>query len=223
MGTARLQLTRDAIAVAALELLKHEGPEALSFRRVAGQLGASHTTIHRHCANFDGLLDICADYLAGELPAIDWDAPWAEAMERCFTALYEIWTNHSALLALRQGRPWWVPNMLTGFAEPTLRVSLANGMTPPEALQAIRQMYLFTLGCSVTHASYSARQARPVIAALDPDAFPTLTTHMNAIVAGPPERDVFTQGLRNLIAAAAAGPARCDLDRIFSTVPPVQL
>ena len=40
--------------------------------------------------------------------------------------------------------------------------------------------------------------------ALDPDEFPALTSNMNVIVNGAPERDVFIQGLRTLIAAAQA-------------------
>jgi len=42
------------------------------------------------------------------------DLPWPEQMERCFTTLYDMWASNAALLALRQGQPWWVPNMLTG-------------------------------------------------------------------------------------------------------------
>jgi hypothetical protein len=63
-------------------------------------------------------------------------------------------------------------------------------------------MYLFTLGCSSTHAAYDSRQARAIIAALDPDQFPALTAHMDVIAGTIAERDVFLLGLRNLIAAA---------------------
>jgi hypothetical protein len=71
-------------------------------------------------------------------------------------------------------------------------------------LVAFRQMYLFTLGCRLTHSAYSSRQARRLIAALDPSDFPVLTAHTD-IIAGRiavAERDVFRTGLRNLIAAA---------------------
>jgi hypothetical protein len=39
----------------------------------------------------------------------------------------------------------------------------------------------FTLGCSSTHSAYNSRQARTIIAALDPDEFPVLTTHIHLI------------------------------------------
>jgi hypothetical protein len=100
--------------------------------------------------------------------------------------------------------------MLTRFAEPAMAAALRIGMTPEQALQAIRQLYLFTYGCSSTHATYTARQARSLLAALEPDEFPVLTSNMDVIVGGAPERDVFTQGLRTLISAAETSRAPFD-------------
>lgn len=198
-------LTPEAIATAALKILEEEGPDALSFRRVAAALGTSHTTIHRHSGSIDGLLDLCADHLAASLPTIDPTLDWATSTELRFTALYELWTAHADLVTLLRGRPWSGPNMLSRFVEPALQSNLAIGMTGPQVVQTFRQMYLFTLGCSSTHAAYDSRQARAIIAALDPDEFPTLTAHMDVIAGGIAERDVFLLGLRNLIAAAPQG------------------
>jgi AcrR family transcriptional regulator len=195
-------LTPEAIATAALEILDAEGADALSFRRVAAALATSHTTIHRHVGSLDGLLDLCADQLAADLPQIEPALGWATATELRFTALYEVWTAHPALLTLLRGRPWTGPNMLARFVEPALRSNLEAGMTPTQMIQTFRQMYLFTLGASLTHATYDSRQARTTIAALDPDDFPVLTTHMQLIAGSVAEHDVFRIGLRNLISAA---------------------
>ena len=197
-------LTPEAIAAAALHVLDTEGPDALSFRRVGAVLGTSHTTIHRHCGSLEGLLDLCADHLAAGLPGTDSTPSWADSTEQRFTALYELWSAHSALITLRHGRPWVGPHMLRRFVEPALQSDLAAGMTPAQMIQTFRQMYLFTLGCSLTHSAYSSRQARTLIAALDPSEFPVLTAHTD-IIAGSiavAERDVFRTGLCNLIAAA---------------------
>lgn len=188
----------------ALRLLRDEGPEALSFRRIAAVLGISHTTVHRHCVSFGRLLDLCADELAGQLPEVGTGLPWPLETEQRYTSLYEMWVANSALLALRRGQPWWVPNMLTRWAEPAMAAALRIGMTPQQALQTTRQLYLFTYGCSSTHATYTARRTRSLLAALDPDEFPVLAGNLEMIVNGPPERDVFAQGLRTLISAAQA-------------------
>jgi AcrR family transcriptional regulator len=195
-------VTPTAIAIAALAILDEEGPDALSFRRVGAALDTSHTTIHRHCGSFEGLLDLCADHLAGELPDIAPALDWATSTTLRFTAVYEIWTAHPALITLQRGRPWSGPRMLARFVEPALRANLDAGLTPGQMIQTFRQMYLFTLGCSMTHATYAARQARTIIAALDPEEFPVLTTYLNVVVGSVVERDVFRVGLRNLIAAA---------------------
>lgn len=200
-------LSPAAIATAALAILAAEGPEALSFRRVGAALGTSHTTVHRHCGSLDGLLDLCADHLAQRLPVTDPALGWAAATELRFTALYELWTANAALLTLLRGRPWAGPAMLARFVEPALRSNLEAGMTPVQMMQAFRQMYLFTLGCAATHAGYSARSARAVIAALDPAEFPVLTSHMG-VIAGVADRAVFRTGLRSLIAAAPISPDR---------------
>jgi hypothetical protein len=39
-------------------------------------------------------------------------------------------------------------------------------------------MYLFTLGASLTHATYDSRLARTIIAALDRNELPVLSAHM---------------------------------------------
>jgi len=93
--------------------------------------------------------------------------------------------------------------MLARFVEPALRSNLDAGMTPAQMMQAFRQMYLFTLGCSMTHAAYSAPAARIIVAALDPADFPVLTSQIDVIADRVAERDVFHLGLRNLITAAA--------------------
>ena len=195
-------ISSTSIAEAALALLEEDGTEALSFRRVATALGTSHMTIHRHCGSFDALLDMCAEHLAATLPEVSPALDWADATERRFTALYELWTANSSLLLLMRGRPWWGQHMLARFAEPALRSNLDAGMTPSEMIQTFRQMYLFTLGCSMTHAGYSSHRALPVIAALDPTAFPVLTTHMHVIADSVAEREIFRTGLLNLISCA---------------------
>ena len=197
-------LTPEAIAAAALDILDKEGPDALSFRRVGALLGTSHTTIHRHCGSLEGLLDLCADHLAADLPDIEPTLSWAESTELRFTALYELWSAHSALVTLRRGRPWVGPRMLGRFVEPVLQSNLAAGMTPAQMIQTYRQMYLFTLGCASTHTAYDSRQARMLIAAQDPSELPVLTAHMDVIAGSVAiaEREVFRTGLRNLIAAA---------------------
>ena len=99
--------------------------------------------------SLDGLLDICVDHLATELPLLDPNLPWAASTEARFVALYDLLNAHPALVALRRERPWLGPRVLERLVEPALQANRKAGLTPEQSIRAYRQMYLFTLGCSV--------------------------------------------------------------------------
>ncbi|GAA2261556.1 hypothetical protein GCM10010232_61270 [Streptomyces amakusaensis] len=203
--------TPSAIAVAALELIDEKGPQALNLRALAERLGVSHTTVHRRCGSeVAGLVDLCTDHLATQLPDIDPGVPWAEATETRFTRLYEVLTRHPGLIALRGARPWLSRELLARLVEPQLAANLAAGMTPGRAIAVYRQLYLFTLGAAsfVDHRDPGGAIAgtRAALAALDPARFPVLTGHLDEILPVLVDHEVHQQGLRALIAAALPGP-----------------
>ncbi|MFF3327629.1 TetR/AcrR family transcriptional regulator [Streptomyces sp. NPDC002889] len=202
--------TLERIAETALLIVDQEGSAALSFRTLAARLGIAHATIQRRCTDLAGLLDLCADRLASDLPDIEPGADWATATETRFRSLYELLTAHPGLIALRGGRPWLGPQLLKRMVEPQLADSLAAGMTPQEAITAYRRMYLLTLGSAsfVDHRDPKAAQAatRTALATLDPEEFPVLTGHLAAILPAVVDHEVYHGALRQLIHAAE--PAR---------------
>jgi AcrR family transcriptional regulator len=191
-----------AIAEAALRVLHEGGPQALSFRRVAALLGTSHMTVHRHCHNVDGLLDLCADHLAATLPEIDPALPWAEATEQRFTGLYDLMSAHSSLVALQRGRPWLGLEMMSRFAEPALAASLAAGLTLDEMIRSHRTFYMFTVGCALTRDTYDVVRDRGALDELDPGLTPVLAASRDRIEVEHEPRHDYVRGLRALIAAA---------------------
>ncbi|MFF3332954.1 TetR/AcrR family transcriptional regulator C-terminal domain-containing protein [Streptomyces sp. NPDC002888] len=204
--------TPDRIAETALLLVDEGGPEALTFRSLAGRLEISLASLQRRCTDLAGLLDLCTDHLAAQLPEAEPDTDWATATEARFTALYRLLAAHPGLLALRGTRPWLGPNLLARLVEPQLADSLVAGMTPEEAIAAYRRMYLLTLGSAsfVDHRDPKAAQAatRTALAALDPEEFPALTGHLAAIVPAVTDHEVYYGALRQLI--HASHPRGCD-------------
>lgn len=200
------QLSPASIAEAALRIIDTDGPDALSFRTLGRALDVSHMTVHRRCQDFAGLLDICVDHLAADLPTIDPTADWADASEARFTSLYDLIVAHPGLVALRRGRPWLGPRILKRLVEPALAANLAVGMTPRQMVEAYRRMYLFTLGaaCFVDHIDPdgAVTRSRTALAALDPRHFPVLTGHMSAMLDAVVDHEVYRGGLRQLITAA---------------------
>jgi AcrR family transcriptional regulator len=194
-------LTDTAIAVAALAVLDRDGYQELSLRKVAAELGTSHTTVHRHCGTFDGLLDLCADHLAAELPLVEPTAPWIAAARTRFTALFESLIAHPGLVVLRRGRPWLGEQMMRRFSEPAMAASLAAGMSAAEMAEAHRELYMFTTGCALTYASYDTRSGRTALAVLDPAEFPTISAHLHELADDAPIRRSFELGLDRLLAS----------------------
>ena len=76
-------ITRQLVLEAAIRLVRAHGVEALSVRRLAGELDVWPTTVYHHVGGTkNGLLTLTLDALASqfELPARD-DRPWQEAVE----------------------------------------------------------------------------------------------------------------------------------------------
>lgn len=199
--------TPDRIAGTALLLVDEGGPDALTFRALASRLDISLASLQRRCVDLAGLLDLCLDHLAAQLPETEpADTDWATATETRFTALYRLLAAHPGLLALRGTRPWLGPHLLARLVEPQVADSIAVGMTPEEAITAYRRMYLLTLGSAgfVDHGDPKAAQAatRTALAALDPESFPTLTGNLGEIVPAVTDDEVYYGALRQLIRAA---------------------
>ncbi|MFF8268139.1 TetR/AcrR family transcriptional regulator [Streptomyces sp. NPDC016562] len=202
--------TPEAIAVAALRILDEDGPEHLSFRTLADRLGISHATVQRRCADLAGLLDLCTEHLAAQLPEIPAGTDWAEATEQRFRALYLLLTAHPGLLVLRGGRPWLGRQLLARLVEPALADSVAAGMTAAEAMTAYRRMYLLTLGSAafVDHRDPAGATAasRAALAALDPERFPVLGGALTDVLPPLTDHEVYYGALRQLIEAARPSP-----------------
>ena len=199
-------VTEDVIARAALGVLADDGPGALSFRRVAADIGTSHMTVHRLCGSFEGLLDLCAEQLAGQMTEVESGRPWATSTEQRFTALYELMAANSALVALQRGRPWLGPEMMRRFAEPAVAESLAAGLTLRETVRVHRCLYMFTVGCALTHTTYDTSRGEDVLGGLDPQQTPVLARERRPLLQDLPTLAVFHDGLRTLIAAADPQP-----------------
>lgn len=86
---AQPALSRERIVAEAVRLLDEEGMEALSMRGLAVRLGTAATSLYRHVANKDELIELVVDELYGELEVPDpvgatgWRAPWSTAPRAC--------------------------------------------------------------------------------------------------------------------------------------------
>ncbi|MFK4068405.1 TetR/AcrR family transcriptional regulator [Streptomyces sp. NPDC029674] len=159
----REQLTREHIVAAAIELLDAEGIEALSMRKLGTRLDAAATSLYRHVANKDELIQLVVDDVFGEcrVPAATDRTQWRAAVTRAADDL--------RAMALRH--PWIAPELgqvgLVHIGPNAMRMSsglLAQfetaGFPPDEQDRAVGTLTAYVIGIAASEAAYLSLIAR---------------------------------------------------------------
>jgi TetR/AcrR family transcriptional regulator, tetracycline repressor protein len=144
----RPPVTRAAVVSAALALLAEGGLEAVSFRRIAGQLGVSAPTLYWHVESKRQLMDLMAEELvrrnessyAGPRPGQPWWEWLREDARQLFAALV---ATRDAPRVVAGNRP--SPEAFAGI-ERVLGVLVQAGMTPGEAQQTLFAIGAYVIG-----------------------------------------------------------------------------
>ena len=209
--TTRAGLSRETVLEAALALADAEGPEALSFRRLAARLGVTPMALYHHVESKDALLDGIGDLVLSrlELPeagGADWRAQLA-ATARSFRSLL---VAHPAVVPVVLRRPLVTPAGARA-ADAVLGLFLRAGFPPDGAVLAYRQTVRFLLALIVLEVESGprlasrerqarARETRAALEALDPERFPSLVAAAPHLAAPfDPER-AFESGVELLTA-----------------------
>ncbi|MGW0550644.1 TetR/AcrR family transcriptional regulator [Streptomyces altiplanensis] len=159
----REQLTREQIVAAAIELLDAEGIEALSMRKLGTRLDAAATSLYRHVANKDELIELVVDEVYGELqvPAAADRTQWRAGVARIATDLRAMTLRH----------PWIAPELgqvgLVHIGPNAMRMSSgllaqfeAAGFPADEKDQAMGTLTAYVIGIATSEAAYLSLIAR---------------------------------------------------------------
>ncbi len=162
-------LSRAAIVREAIAALDAEGIEALSMRKLGARLNAGATSLYRHVATKDELMELAVDEAFAEItvPAPDpagtdpsaEGPPWraaATAAARSFraTALRHPWL---ASVLGQAGLAYLGPNLMS-FSERLAALFAAAGF--PEPSRAIDTVLSYVIGMSTTEAAWLTTVAR---------------------------------------------------------------
>ena len=175
-GKEQPALTRAQIVAEAIRLLDTDGLDTLSMRNLGTRLGAGATSLYRHVANKDELIELVVDEVYGEL-----EDPAAEGWRGTLTA-----AAHS-VRAMILRHPWMAsvlgqvglsylgPNVMR-LNENLLAALEADGFTLHDADQAVSAVVSYVIGMSTAEAAWltslarSGREEAEWIAALRPAA-----------------------------------------------------
>lgn len=155
-------LSRAQIVAAALELLDAEGLEALSMRTLGARLDAAATSLYRHVANKDELLELVVDEVYGqiEVPEIR-DGDWRRAVTACAASTRAALLRHAWIASVlgQTGLAYLGPNVMR-LNERMLALFETAGFRPAEADHALGAVMAYVIGTATTEAAWLTTVAR---------------------------------------------------------------
>ncbi|WP_330349872.1 TetR/AcrR family transcriptional regulator C-terminal domain-containing protein [Streptomyces sp. NBC_00582] len=153
-------LSRAAIVREAVAMLDAEGVEALSMRKLGARLGAGATSLYRHVATKDELMELAVDEVAAEVrvPAIE-GTDWRPAVEGAAASFRATALRHPWLSSVlgQAGLAYLGPNLMA-FSERLAALFTAAGF--PEPGRAIDTVLSYVIGMSTTEAAWLTTVAR---------------------------------------------------------------
>lgn len=156
-------LSQERIVAEAILLLDEEGLEALSMRNLGNRLGAGATSLYRHVANKDELVELAVDEVYGELEIPDPGGPsdWRKAAAASGQSLREMALRHTWVVSAlgRAGLSYLGPNTLR-MSDRMIAVFESAGFDLDEADQAMSTLISYVIGMVTSEASYLAVVAR---------------------------------------------------------------
>lgn len=156
-GREQPALSRDQIVAEALRLLDSDGIDALSMRKLGTRLGAGATSLYRHVANKDELIELAIDEIYGEIevPASADPAAWRADAVHCAQSLRGTMLRHPWIASVlgEMGMSYLGPNAMR-LAEAMLTLFTRAGLPAAEADQAASTLVAYVTGMATSEAAY---------------------------------------------------------------------
>lgn len=150
-------LSLDQIVRVAIGIADAEGLEALSMRRVAGELGFTTMSLYRHVPGKTELLDVMLDTVHAELPLLEGVAGgWRAKLEVAARGEWALYHRHPWALQVPGNRPAPGPHVLAGY-ESAMRAVADIGLTENEMMYSVHLISAYVQGAA--RASVDAARA----------------------------------------------------------------
>lgn len=191
---SRAPLTRSRIAQAALTVVDRDGLDALSMRRLGGELGVEAMAIYRHFPNKAAVLAEVVDALLGDLvippPS---DVPWQIVFREVARSYRALLLRHPHAIPLLAALPLSDPAAAraAGAVMAQLR---AAGFDARSALETLATITSYVVGIAQWEVGTAPLRAEGRDFALPPDADPYLVELLPQLAADDCD-DTFEFGL----------------------------
>ena len=197
---AKAPLSEDAVVDAALAILKSDGLEAVTMRRVAAALDTGAMSLYVYVSGREGLLQAMLDRVTAtvELEAPD-PSRWRAQLHALLQRLHQALLAHPGIAAMTLADPPTTETVLL-LAENLLGILLAGGIDPQDAAWACDILVLLVTAVASEDDVRRARgrsddggrqvhadEIYNTLAGLPPDRFPLIAAHAAQMVAGDGE------------------------------------
>ncbi|MGO9958099.1 MAG: TetR/AcrR family transcriptional regulator [Solirubrobacteraceae bacterium] len=215
---AKPPLGRAVITEAALELVRQNGLDSVTLRRVADRLDTGPASLYVYVANREALLERMFDRVLSEVPRVAVKPrSWQEGLVELFSAMLAALDRYPGIAQVGLGAMATTPGGLA-ISENALALLRAGGVADQAAAWACDALLLFTVATGVEHAIERrptlpghkspdrdyVGAARELFRSLPSDRYPTLNRMAVAMTTGG-DVERFEFGLTALIRGARDG------------------
>jgi AcrR family transcriptional regulator len=190
------KLSRASIVSAALALLDREGAEALTMRRLGGELGVEAMSLYRHVADRAALIRALADHLLAEIEPHVGEEEWPDALRTFAGELRSLARRHPAAFALAGTGVLGTPSRLAPIEE-VLASLRRGGFTPARAIFAYRLVASYARGYALSEIDGFAIEPGSEV------ALPSVRSLGRRLASEPTEAN-FRAGLETIVAGLRA-------------------
>jgi AcrR family transcriptional regulator len=196
---AKEPLSRELIVDTALGILRAEGLDAVTMRRVATALETGPASLYVYVQGSDGLRTAMLDSI---LEAITLEQPdphrWRQQVHRQLQSMLEAMEAHNGIATVAVGKPPTGRQELR-FTENLMGLLLAGGIAPRDAGLACDLLPQLVTTTAIERATWASSGFGPdgqatvsdhlhqLFSSLPPTEFPNLTAHADALVDGDPD------------------------------------
>jgi AcrR family transcriptional regulator len=204
---AKDPLSVEAVIEAGLRVLRAEGIDAVSMRRVAGELDTGPASLYVYVENRQDLLNQMFDAAVGEVDLGEEPDPerWREQLEHLLTAMRDAMDRYPGIARVPLTNIPTGSNAMRG-ADRVLGLLRAGGVDERSAAWFVDVVFLYVNAASFETSIHVEDRDTPELhdelrdrfTQLDPGEFPNLTAALPALVSGDMDKR-FAFGLRLMI------------------------
>jgi AcrR family transcriptional regulator len=189
MAKAREPLTRERILETASSLADAKGIDAVTMRKLAGELGVEAMSLYHHFANKDELLGGLAELVVAEFELPHGD-DWRAAIRRSAISAHEAFGRHrwACRLLVGGGKGSGARPAQLAYMEGLLSSLREGGFSADLAYHAYHALYSHTMGYTLWEGTFSdvdlGAMAERFLRTFPADTYPYVAEHIHQHMPG---------------------------------------